>query len=166
MIRIEKATIKDVSLLMLIGKTTFMEAHGTSAEEHELVAYLNKSYHPDKVLEEIKDQHSIFHIVYYNNEPAGFSKVVIDPNSPLNTKLERIYIYKKFYGKKIGLEMLNFNIKLSKEFGQKGMWLYVWVENYRAINFYQKMGFSIIDRYDFKLSETKSNPNHRMLKTF
>jgi ribosomal protein S18 acetylase RimI-like enzyme len=166
MIQIRKATINDIKLLISIGKTTFMDAHLISGEEAELVAYLNKSYHPDKLSEELKDPSSLFHIVYYDAEPAGFSKIVIDTDNPLFTKLERIYIYKSFYDKKIGLKLLNFNIELSKKLNQKGMWLYVWTENHRAVNFYKKMSFEVIGQYDFKLTETKSNPNHKMLKTF
>ena len=166
--RIIKATKNDVNLIIHIGKNTFIEAHQKSATEEELTAYLNKSYHPDNLLEELEDINNIFHIIYYNNQPAGFSKIIINnenPNPLLKrvTKLERIYIYKAFYGKKLGLELLNFNIDLSKKLKQKGMWLYVWVENHRAINFYKKMGFKIIGVYNFKLSETKSNPNHQML---
>jgi ribosomal protein S18 acetylase RimI-like enzyme len=166
MIRIKKATIANIPLIISIGKATFMEAHHSSADEKELTNYLNKSYHTSKVIEEVNDVNNLFHIVYYDNKPAGFSKIVIDLEFPYQTKLERIYVYKEFYDKKIGLKLLDFNIKLAKELNQKGMWLYVWVENHRAVNFYKKMEFEIIGEYDFKLTETKSNPNHRMLKTF
>jgi ribosomal protein S18 acetylase RimI-like enzyme len=43
------------------------------------------------------------------------------------------------------------------------MWLFVWKENQRAIHFYKKAGFHIIGSYDFRLTETHSNPNHQML---
>lgn len=36
-------------------------------------------------------------------------------------------------------------------------------KNHRAVNFYLKTGFQITGSYDFKLSDTHSNPNHRML---
>lgn len=168
MVEIKKATESDIDLLITIGKKTFIEAHSNSATKEELNTYLNQSYHPDKVLNELQDVNNHFHLIYYNNEPAGFSKITIgdeNQNPLLNqvTKLERIYIYKAFYSKKLGLELLNFNINLSKQLNQKGMWLYVWVGNERAINFYNKIGFEIIGEYDFKLSETKSNPNHIML---
>ena len=42
------------------------------------------------------------------------------------------------------------------------MWLFVWKENHRAINFYNKAGFKIFGSHDFKLSETHANPNHVM----
>ncbi len=42
------------------------------------------------------------------------------------------------------------------------MWLFVWKENQRAVNFYDKAGFKIIGNYEFKLSKTHSNPNYQM----
>lgn len=79
------------------------------------------------------------------------------------TKLERLYLLKEFYSLKLGLELFNFNLELSKQNNQAGMWLFVWKENQRAVSFYKKTGFKIIGNYDFKLTETHSNPNHQML---
>ena len=79
------------------------------------------------------------------------------------TKLERIYLLKEFY---LGAELFEYNVRLAKENNQKGMWLFVWVENERAVNFYKKNGFVIIGSHDFKISETHSNPNHQMFLGF
>jgi len=46
------------------------------------------------------------------------------------------------------------------------MWLFVWTENHKAINFYKKAGFKIVGQHDFQISATHSNPNHQMLLTF
>ena len=46
------------------------------------------------------------------------------------------------------------------------MWLYVWTENHRAVNFYNNLGFKIVGEYDFKIFETHSNPNHQMLLSY
>jgi ribosomal protein S18 acetylase RimI-like enzyme len=79
------------------------------------------------------------------------------------TKLERLYVLKEFHHLKLGLELFNFNVELSKKNNQAGMWLFVWTENLKAINFYKKAGFNIVGKYNFKISETHSNPNHQML---
>jgi len=54
------------------------------------------------------------------------------------------------------------SLGLSKKNQQKGVWLEVWVENYRAISFYSKMGMKNVGSYDFPVSKTHSNPNHIM----
>ena len=42
------------------------------------------------------------------------------------------------------------------------MWLNVWVENYRAIKFYEKNDFKKVADISFKISETRFNPNYQM----
>ena len=65
--------------------------------------------------------------------------------------------------RKLGYQLFDFNVNLSKEHNQNGMWLFVWIENKRAVSFYEKTGFKIIGSHDFFLSKTHSNPNHQML---
>jgi ribosomal protein S18 acetylase RimI-like enzyme len=81
-------------------------------------------------------------------------------------KLERLYLLKEFYDKKLGNALFQFNCDLAKQHSQKGIWLFVWTGNHRAIRFYDKAGFKIIGSHNFKISEDHSNPNHQMLKQF
>jgi ribosomal protein S18 acetylase RimI-like enzyme len=46
------------------------------------------------------------------------------------------------------------------------VWLAVWTENHRAIDFYKKIGFKKVGDYDFKISENHSNPNHILYLEF
>ncbi|MBK6772562.1 MAG: GNAT family N-acetyltransferase [Ignavibacteria bacterium] len=108
-----------------------------------------------------------YHIIFHNNQPAGYSKIVFNlphSNIPFEnvTKMERIYLLKEFYNLKLGFELFSINIELSKNNNQTGMWLYVWKENLRAVRFYKRAGFKIIGSYDFKITDTHSNPNHQM----
>jgi ribosomal protein S18 acetylase RimI-like enzyme len=167
MTSILKAKEEDIQLLTDIGKKTFIESHGHSAAEADINLYISKTYTPDVFKEELSDPKNIYHIIYYNQQPAGFSKIIFNsPHSNIKeeniTKLERIYLLKEFYSLKLGAELLKYNIELSKQNKQAGMWLFVWKENPRAVNFYTKAGFEIIGSYDFKLTETHSNPNHQM----
>jgi diamine N-acetyltransferase len=168
MVQIRKATADDFDLLVSMGRTTFMEAHILSGTQQDLGTYLNSVYNTDSFKKELENTNNIFHLIYYDNKPAGFSKIILNfPNAAIIeqaiTKLDRIYILKEFHDKKLGVELFDFNLKLSQQNQQKGMWLYVWIENQRAINFYNKVGFTVIGSYNFKLSETRSNPNHIML---
>ncbi len=168
MVIIEKATTDNAALLADIGRITFIESHGHSAPAADIDAYVATKYTPAVMQQELSDPKNIYHILYYDQQAAGYSKIVLHsphPGMPQQniTKLERIYLLKEFYQLKLGYELLRFNIDLSKKNNEAGMWLYVWKENHRAVNFYTKAGFRITGSYDFKLSETHSNPNHRML---
>ncbi|HMK05499.1 MAG TPA: GNAT family N-acetyltransferase [Ferruginibacter sp.] len=158
-------------ILSGLAGLTFSESHGTSAKPEDVESYVAKNYNNEILREELQDADNIYHIVYYNNQAAGYSKIVLnspyaDSASKNIAKLERIYLLKQFYSSGMGLELFKFNINLIKEHDQVGIWLYVWKENQRAVNFYKKNGFIVIGSHDFKISETHSNPNHQMLLNF
>ncbi|MBP6025566.1 GNAT family N-acetyltransferase [Ferruginibacter sp.] len=171
MIAIFKATENDFKLLADIGRQTFLESHGESANKTDIDAYVNDKYSYPVVKEELADTNNIYHIAYFNNQPAGYSKIILNtphPNIEQQniTKLERLYLLKEFYKQKAGLELFNFNVAIATTNKQAGIWLFVWKENERAINFYLKNGFEIIGSHNFKISATHSNPNHQMFLKF
>lgn len=154
-------------LLADIGKKSLLESHGSSADENVMEAYVSNNFSLQACNAELKDPGNIFHVIYHNGQPAGYSKIILDAAHPeigiANvTKLERLYLLKEFYGLKLGLELFRFNVDLSKQNNQTGMWLTVWSGNHRAINFYNTNGFAIIAEGSFKLTETYSNPTYEM----
>lgn len=168
MTEIVKASANDAQLLADIGKQTFIESHGRSAAKTDIDFYINENCSYNFFQNELRDPRNIYHIIYHDKLPAGYSKIILDythTNIEIQnvTKLERIYLLKEFYELKLGFELFNFNMKLSKSNNQAGMWLFVWTENARAISFYEKNGFKTIGSYVYKISETHSNPNYQML---
>lgn len=167
MISIQKATAADFEVLTEIGKNSFLESHGHSGPKHDIDAYVSKTYNIQNSKRELSDPENIYHILYSENEPAGYSKIIFNAPHPdiaekSVTKLERIYLLEKYYSQKLGAALFQFNLDLSKQEQQAGMWLYTWKENPRAIRFYEKAGFTIIGSFDFRISETHVNPNHLM----
>ncbi|MGV8946830.1 MAG: GNAT family N-acetyltransferase [Lutibacter sp.] len=167
MIQIIKATIEHSELIAEIGKQAFLESHGNSASEEDIHLFILKTYNTKAISKEFENPKVQYHIIYFNNKVAGFSKIELSSsNKNINdleiTKLDRLYLLKKFYGQNLGSKLFDFNIQLSKNNNQKGIWLAVWIENQRAINFYTKTGLEIVGEYNFKISETHSNPNHIM----
>ena len=171
MTTIVQATLKDIDVLTSLGQKTFFESHGMSASKKDIDEYVNLKFNKEIFEQELSDSKNIFYILHYKEQPIGYSKIIFDfshQNIRSNnvTKLERLYILKAFHKLKLGLELFHFNIQESKRNNQSGMWLYVWTENLRAIDFYKKAGFKIIGNHDFKISNTHYNPNHHMLLTY
>jgi diamine N-acetyltransferase len=171
MTSITRANENDAPQLTELAKTSFLESHGHSAEPADVNAYIERTYTTGILRNELADPTNIYYILYYNERAAGYSKIIL--NSPYEnsdeqriTKLERLYLLKEFYGLELGMALFEFNLNLMKENDQKGVWLYVWKENQRAVDFYKKNGFVITGSHDFKLSENHSNPNHRMFLGF
>jgi diamine N-acetyltransferase len=167
MISVKKATEEDYQSIVAIGKVAVEEAHRNSTSAENLHVYLEKHYNDDAIREELTDPENIYHIISYNGKPVGFSKIILNAKEPgINaanvTKLDRIYLLKEFYGLKLGLELLNFNIGVAGKNKQSGIWLYTWTGNKRAIDFYLKTGFTIIGSHKFYVTETYYNLNHLM----
>ncbi len=171
MTAIIKAAENDAALLTTLAAITFKESHGHSAPEEDIKNYIAEKYNAAVFIQALSDPKNNYHIIYHEDKPAGFSNIIFDCPYENNlqqhiAKLERIYILQEFYNLKLGLQLFQFNVELAKQNQQSGIWLYVWKENARAINFYTKAGFKIIGSYDFKLSATHSNPNHQLMLEF
>ena len=171
MISIVKAEVKDAELLAGLATQTFIESHGHSASAEDIEAYVKENYTPSRLKAELEDPANIYHILYYHQLPAGYSKIVF--NTPFEdspdtavTKLDRIYLLKTYYGTNLGPALMDFLLRVMKKENQSGVWLYVWKENNRAIRFYEKKGFRTIGNHDFPISATHTNPNHRMYLAF
>ena len=171
MTSIIRATENDSLALSELSKQTLIESHGRSAPEKDINQYIFENYNEETLKVELRDPANIYHLLYFNRELVGFSKIIfnvsykegVDKNM---TKLQRIFILKKVYDLKLGVELLTFNINLIKQHNQTGVWLFTWTENERAIKFYKRNGFKIVGSHDFKISENHINPNHIMFLGF
>ncbi|MEP6674875.1 MAG: GNAT family N-acetyltransferase [Ferruginibacter sp.] len=168
MVSIIRAAKNDAEIIRNVGIVSFIESHGSSASAADIQNYVDEKFELQRVKNELSDAGNIFHIIYHDNEPAGYSKIIFnDPyqgSSIQNiTKMERLYLLKRFYDAKLGLQLLNFNIDLCRQQQQAGMWLVVWTGNERAVRFYKKTGFETVAHSFFRISETHSNPNYEML---
>ncbi|MFY0629170.1 MAG: GNAT family N-acetyltransferase [Flavobacteriaceae bacterium] len=165
--RICKATLANAKTLNSLSTRAFLPAHGHSAPQKDIDNYITVNFSEENFIKELSNPKNEYHLIYYKDKPVGFSKIVFNlQNEYLDatnvTYMSRLYLLKEYYGFNLGKELFDFNVSLSKKNNQQGIWLAVWVENSRAISFYKKMGFNIIGSYDFKISETHSNPNHIM----
>ena len=168
---IVKANLTDVKLLSEISVRSFLPAHGHSASKEDIDSYISKNFSEENFIKELTDIKNQYFVMYHNDKVAGYSKVVLNSkNENVSAKditlMSRLYVLEEFYGLGLGKELFNFNVNFSKENNQKGIWLAVWIENKRAINFYQKKGFVKVGVYDFEISETHSNPNHILYLEF
>lgn len=165
---IRRATEDDTETIAAIGRVAVADAHRLSCSAADLAQYLAENYNQEVIKDELNNAANIYHILYYNDTPAGFSKIVLNAaheniNETNATKLDRIYLLSDFYDLKLGHRLLHHNIALSKSAQQSGMWLFTWIGNERAISFYKRNGFEIIGAHSFRVSGTHYNPNHHML---
>lgn len=66
-------------------------------------------------------------------------------------EIERIYVKSSHHGKKVGQLLYDKALSVTKEQQKAYIWLGVWEENLRAVNFYKKNGFVEFDKHIFRL---------------
>ena len=81
-------------------------------------------------------------------------------------ELERIYVLRNFWKHKIGAALMMETIQLSKNKNKNFdyVWLGVWQQNNRAIDFYLKMGFEIFGTKKFYVGEEENDDYVMRLK--
>ena len=157
----------DIDQLSWISKRTFTESHGHSASAFYMQEYMNINLNPNILEQQLRSKGNHFYFILKDQKLAGYSKMILDQSHPSIAwqpvaKFERLYLLGEFYGLGLGEELFTHNLDIARSNHQKGMWLFVWTENERALRFYHKHNFQIIDQQDFKISENHSNPNHLM----
>lgn len=107
MISILKARPEHIPILCKIGSVSLIESHGHSAPGHVMQTYVDDKFSEPALRNELNDTNNIFHLIFYNGQPAGYSKIIynipIEPIPQSNiTKMERLYLLQEFYSMKLG----------------------------------------------------------------
>jgi len=156
MLTIRPLTIDDLSALQSLGKTTFFETFAPYNSEANMQHYMATGFELDKLEKELTCEDSFFYFAEYNGELAGYLKLNIgdaqtELQDPLSLEVERIYVLQAFQANKIGQALFSKALEIAKEKSKQYLWLGVWEKNEKAIGFYQKNGFIVFDKHEFRL---------------
>ena len=157
-LEIKKVTINDIDQLQKIGKNTFFETFSAANTEENMKRYLDEEFSVVKLTDELNDQFAEFYFATLENKIIGYLKLNFGQSQTelkddKAIEIERIYVLKEFHGKKVGQLLYDKAIQISRQKNADYIWLGVWEENPRAINFYKKNGFVEFDKHLFKLGD-------------
>ncbi len=155
---IEKVNESEVEELQSISRQTFYETYCTMNTKENMDKYLNENLSISTLEKELKNPNSEFYIIKDLDKNIGYLKLNMGPaqtdiKDASALEIERIYVIKEYQGKKAGQQLYEKTIQLAKEKMLKYIWLGVWQENSKAIQFYVKNGFEIFDQHVFKLGD-------------
>lgn len=155
-VQITPATPGDVPLLTSMGRVTFEQTFARDNTASDMQLYLMQNFNEDQISQEILDPLSYFILAYVDEEPAGYAKMkenVLPPgvSSAKAMEIERIYARQEYLGKKIGKALMEYCIGHAAQNGYEVIWLGVWENNHRAIEFYEKWGFTVFGSHLFML---------------
>jgi ribosomal protein S18 acetylase RimI-like enzyme len=157
-IKITKIGLEQLIPLQEIGRKTFFDTFFESDSEESMSAYLATSFSSEKLTAELENPESEIYFATLNESVIGYLKVnfgsaqteLQDRNS---LEIERIYVLKDYHGKKVGQLLFEKAITIAKNNSCSYVWLGVWEENHRALQFYTKNGFVAFDTHVFQMGE-------------
>jgi ribosomal protein S18 acetylase RimI-like enzyme len=157
-IAIKKIGLEQLVPLQEIGRKTFYDTFFESDSEESMNAYLATSFSSEKLTAELENPNSEFYFATQNEVVIGYLKVnfgtaqteLQDTNS---VEIERIYVLQDYHGKQVGQLLFEKAMAIAKSNHCDYIWLGVWEENHRALQFYTKNGFVAFDKHIFVLGE-------------
>jgi ribosomal protein S18 acetylase RimI-like enzyme len=145
-IEIKRVTQSDIAQLQEVGKQTFLETFSGGNTEENMTQYLAESFAEDKLNDELINPNSEFYFAKGGANIVGYLKVNFGQSQTelqddKSVEIERIYVLKDFHRRKVGQLLYEKAIEIARQKNVNYVWLGVWEENQRAIDFYKKNGF-------------------------
>jgi len=155
-IEIRKATISDLETIQKISIQTFTETFATVNTPENIANYIKNRLNTEQLSAELNNANSQFYIAYSDIEVVGYLKINFGDAQTESFKentleVQRIYVLQNFHGKNIGQLLLDEVKKIAQITNVDSVWLGVWEENHRALQFYTKNGFVVFDKHVFMM---------------
>jgi ribosomal protein S18 acetylase RimI-like enzyme len=153
---IKRVTQNDIDQLQKIGRQTFSETFSSVNTEENMTKYLDEYFSVEKLTAEFNNKSSEFYFATFDSNVIGYLKLNFgqaqtELQDEKALEIERIYLLKEFHGKNVGQLLYDKALQIARQKNVDYVWLGVWEENRRAINFYTKNGFVEFDKHIFKL---------------
>jgi Acetyltransferases len=159
---IRYGTTEDAKMLAELGARTFYDTFAKDNTPENIDAYLKKSFSPEIQFNELSQPDIIFLIAEFEDMPIGYTQLMINSkdesiksNQPL--EIRRIYASQEYLGRGVGKELMKATISEAKLRGCDCIWLGVWEQNQRAIDFYKKWGFREVGTHIFSVGDDPQN---------
>ena len=155
-IDIKRVTLNDIDQLQKISRQTFSETFSAGNTEENMKKYLEEVFSMEKLTAELSNPNSEFYLAVLDNNAIGYLKLNFGQSQTelqddKALEIERIYVLQEFHGKKVGQLLYEKAMQIARQKNADYVWLGVWEENPKAINFYKKNGFVEFDKHIFKL---------------
>ena len=155
---IRECTIDDLLILREFSYKTYNDTFGPMNTPSNMKSYLEEAFNISKLGDELSNSSSLFYFLYAGEELAGYLKLneyaaQTDINDSQSIEIERIYVAKEFHGKGLGSVLLQKAIDITKIRKKLFIWLGVWDKNDKALLFYKRNGFYLIDKHSFFMGD-------------
>jgi ribosomal protein S18 acetylase RimI-like enzyme len=154
-ITIQKAKPTDKDVLLTLSKQTFIDTYYHLNKPENIDDYIASHFNLHQIEIDLADHNNLFYIAWLDEKAVGYFKLRWKTPEELAEhkviEIERIYVDKRFQGKKTGKALMQKAIDTAKELDCNYVWLGVWNQNANALAFYKKQGFEIFGTHVFMM---------------
>jgi ribosomal protein S18 acetylase RimI-like enzyme len=157
-ISIRLATSKDAEIIADLSRQTFFETFALQNTASDMEKFMDEQFTREKLVHEVSEPWLTFFLAFIDNAPVGYVKLR-DGAVPSTLvghsciEIARIYSVQKMIGKGVGKKLMQTSHEVAEQRKKQILWLAVWKENQRAIDFYEHWGFEIFGEQDFLLGD-------------
>jgi ribosomal protein S18 acetylase RimI-like enzyme len=148
----------DAGLIADMSRQTFLETFAAANTKENMNKFLEEQFSREMLMKEVEAPGNIFLLAMLDNEPVGYVRMRESPRikalgNATAIEVARIYAVQNSIGKGIGKALMEKCIAIAKEKDKQVIWLGVWEQNQRAIDFYIKWGFEKFGEHEFVLGD-------------
>ena len=155
-ISIQPVQLNELSVLAQIGEKTFRQTFASSNDPNDLEAYLIEAFAHKQLLLELEKPEASFCFVKVEGKVVGYLKTnrgtaQTERVEGKTLEIERIYIDADVQGLGLGKALFDHALEEAKAIGADAVWLGVWEDNPKAIEFYARQGFKAFGEHEFTI---------------
>ena len=158
-INYRKPLIGDIRQLSVLYKQVYIQTYGVEGVSQEFADFIIHEFSEQRIEEKLADPNHLFFIAEHKGNPVGVLEVVFGRSSPLtktvSPEINKLYILERFCHLGIGSQLMQLAEDELRTLGYQHVWLWVFIKNNRAINFYQKHRYDCIGTSWFQMSDNQ-----------
>lgn len=149
--RIRPATLSDAAALADLGALVFRHTYGAAIPATILDSYLARAFTPTMIRQALTSNATTYLVAEQNERLLGYSKCAATAAPPCvkakpAVELVNLYVHPAYQGNGVGRQLLHETIQGVTAQAPTILWLCVWQANQRAVDFYQRFGFTIVGK--------------------
>lgn len=155
-LKITTATIADAKLLTPLAIKIFCDTFAQYNRPEDMDHYVTHEMNQAKLESELAEPDNVFFIIWYQEIPVGYAKMrTFNPDKGVVAKkpleIERLYVLHQYHNLKLGAALMSHCLHFATTRNHDLVWLGVWEHNFKAIQFYNKWGFTQFGTHPFLL---------------
>jgi ribosomal protein S18 acetylase RimI-like enzyme len=163
MISIVTATANDYKTIQSVAHQTWPTTYGKILSKAQLDYMLDAFYNEEALKDSVANKGHYFVVAKEGEQILGFVSYEHNYEQKKQTKIHKIYILPETQGKGIGKKLIDYVESVAKDKHSIALSLNVNRFN-TALNFYQKLGFEVVEQVNIELEHGYLMEDYVMIK--